>query len=330
MKRIISLIILLITLITTTGVKAFNIETSNDLNINILSSTKTFTITNEYTDIYYNTDKLILINNEFHIIDPTTTRIIIKNNDDLTTINLNFVSPTVEEISLKKNNDYYYVYYNNEILYGDFNFIVDDKEVTALCASGNVVSLNYNDSIITINSNNNRSIFSEYFILILGLSLLFLIILYLVYLFIPKNYYKKLTKYAKKILNYYQKDRSNKQILFDTKVGLINISTAFRGIPSSDPKYDEIKNIINKMNLAMENLLKIDYFKNNYDIKDYFKFKLELLIKTLDNGNYSYKEKKEEVIKKINILKPEQMDKEQEDAYHYLEGIGIINKKDKN
>lgn len=330
MKKIIFFLLLVISIFGTCyQANAFTIDDETNKNLNIISSTQQFDLDLEFDNLIYDKNKLYSTDlKHFIIIDPSPTRLILDPDTNLVIIDLNFVSPQASELSLTLINDTYYVYYAGERLYGDFNFLVDGKEVIANNVKGLDVKLSYEGSIISNIVEPKRGIITEYIVLFVGAALLLLILGYLIYLFIPKNYYKKMAKTAKGIITFFNKDKSLKQNILSLKIKLGNLTIQFRAISPNDPKYKDLKSALNEMNLTLENIIKLASFYKEEDLnglKDYFTVKAHNFIQLLDNGNYSFKDHDKHKFK-TELLKPNVMNKEQEDALHYLEGIDVINK----
>lgn len=331
MKKIILIILLLITFLIPLNVEGFDIN--NDGSINILSSTKSFTYGDKTDTFIYDNNLLYLKENtnEFIIITPTNTNIIINPNNENKILSLNYVTPEASELSLKLIDDTYYVYYNDNILYGDFSFNVDGNEVNSLNAKGDNVSLIYNDTTITINNTPTRGLISDFIILIIGIIVILIVIAYIIYLFFPRNYHKELYKASKRLINYLNKNKNVKQVILNLRIKVTNLNTLFRGIKEEDPIYYSIKMNLNEINLTLDNVIKVNTLikeEDKINLINYFKLRINNIITLLNNGNYKFKNNKKDQHKKIKIdlLKPKQLDKQEEDALHYLEGVNIIKK----
>lgn len=325
MKRIILFLSLILSLVLSFNVHGFNIDSEME-SLNIYSKTLTFTIDFEVDEVVYDHDILYTNDNKtFVIVTPTSTRLLINPNGEQKIINLNFVTPQAAEVSLKEIDNNYYVFYNNDILYGDFNFIADGKEVTSLYVSGNNVSLIYDNTTITNQTNNHISDMTYYIVLGVGLSLVLIIIVYLVYLLSPKNYTKKFNKAVINLRKTLEKNKKPQKIIFIIKLKLVNINNLFKSLDKEHPVYLDIKKNLNELNLILDNINKLDNFIEVIDLE-----KLRIRFITLLNNIVSNND--------INIYKtnfksnkvtnnPNKINKSiSEDAYRYLEGSDLIKK----
>lgn len=328
MKKIVFFLVVFCAFFAGYQAKAFSLDTNN-ATYNILSDTTSFSLDEKAEDVIY--DKNILYTNDnlnFVIITPTNTRLLINPETNSTLISLNFVSPEPSLLSLRQAEDnYYYVFYEDEILYGDFNFVVDGKNVIDYRASGNNVSLKYEDSTIYTTSKRNISDITYYIVLGVGIFFVLVIIIYLVYLFSPKNYTKK---FMKAVLNLRQaliKDKKPNKIFFSLKIKLTNINSLFKGLNQKHSVYSDIKKNLNDLNLVIDSLDKlVDYKRevNLANLKEYFILRLDNIIKLASTNNLD--KPKYQFVKKKDISKNKPMTKQEEDAYRYLEGTNIIEK----
>ncbi len=330
MKKLILVLSIFLISIIAIPTKAFELDLNQETTINILADTKEFSYVINSTDIIYDENKLYRTEHDtFIVIDPTTTRIIVNPDANYYIINLNFVTPNASDLSLKKFDNKYYVYYNEQILYGDFNFIVDGQDIKGLYAIGEKITLNYQDTTISNIQPKKYNEITEIVIFILGVSLIFVILGYLIYLFMPKNYYKRMNKTAKKIINLNTKNKVAQNIL-KIRFKLTDLNIQFRAISSTDPIHTKLKKIINEMNLVMENIIKVNGITNdisNDSLLLFYKNKAQQLINILDNGNYKFKDLKANNKPNKKIFVNKLPNKEEQDAIHYLEGVNIINNK---
>lgn len=328
MKRIILFLSLILSLVLSFNVQSFNIDSEME-SLNIYSKTLTFTIDFEVDEVVYDHDILYTNDNKtFVIVTPTSTRLLINPNGEQKIINLNFVTPQVSEVSLKLIDNNYYVFYNNDILYGDFNFIADGKEVTSLYVSGNNVSLIYDNTTITNQINNHISDMTYYIVLGVGLSLVLIIIVYLVYLLSPKNYTKKFNKAVINLRKTLEKNKKPQKIIFIIKLKLVNINNLFKSLDKEHPVYLDIKKNLNELNLILDNINKLDNFIEVIDLE-----KLRIRFITLLNNINNIVSNNDINIYKTNFKSnkvtnnPNKINKSiSEDAYRYLEGSDLIKK----
>lgn len=328
MKRIILFLSLILSLVLSFNVQGFNID-SETKSLNIYSKTLTFTIDFEVDEVVYDHDILYTNDNKtFVIVTPTSTRLLINPNGEQKIINLNFVTPQAAEVSLKEIDNNYYVFYNNDILYGDFNFIADGKEVTSLYVSGNNVSLIYDNTTITNQINNHISDMTYYIVLGVGLSLVLIIIVYLVYLLSPKNYTKKFNKAVINLRKTLEKNKKPQKIIFIIKLKLVNINNLFKSLDKEHPVYLDIKKNLNELNLILDNINKLDNFIEVIDLE-----KLRIRFITLLNNINNIVSNNDINIYKTNFKSnkvtnnPNKINKSiSEDAYRYLEGSDLIKK----
>ena len=328
MKRIILFLSLILSLVLSFNVQGFNID-SEMKSLNIYSKTLTFTIDFEVDEVVYDHDILYTNDNKtFVIVTPTSTRLLINPNGEQKIINLNFVTPQASEVSLKLIDNNYYVFYNNDILYGDFNFIADGKEVTSLYVSGNNVSLIYDNTTITNQINNHISDMTYYIVLGVGLSLVLIIIVYLVYLLSPKNYTKKFNKAVINLRKTLEKNKKPQKIIFIIKLKLVNINNLFKSLDKEHPVYLDIKKNLNELNLILDNINKLDNFIEVIDLE-----KLRIRFITLLNNINNIVSNNDINIYKTNFKSnkvtnnPNKINKSiSEDAYRYLEGSDLIKK----
>lgn len=328
MKRIILFLSLILSLVLSFNVQGFNIDSEME-SLNIYSKTLTFTIDFEVDEVVYDHDILYTNNNKtFVIVTPTSTRLLINPNGEQKIINLNFVTPQASEVSLKLIDNNYYVFYNNDILYGDFNFIADGKEVTSLYVSGNNVSLIYDNTTITNQINNHISDMTYYIVLGVGLSLVLIIIVYLVYLLSPKNYTKKFNKAVINLRKTLEKNKKPQKIIFIIKLKLVNINNLFKSLDKEHPVYLDIKKNLNELNLILDNINKLDNFIEVIDLE-----KLRIRFITLLNNINNIVSNNDINIYKTNFKSnkvtnnPNKINKSiSEDAYRYLEGSDLIKK----
>lgn len=328
MKRIILFLSLILSLVLSFNVQGFNID-SETKSLNIYSKTLTFTIDFEVDEVVYDHDILYTNDNKtFVIVTPTSTRLLINPNGEQKIINLNFVTPQAAEVSLKEIDNNYYVFYNNDILYGDFNFIADGKEVTSLYVSGNNVSLIYDNTTITNQTNNHISDMTYYIVLGVGLSLVLIIIVYLVYLLSPKNYTKKFNKAVINLRKTLEKNKKPQKIIFIIKLKLVNINNLFKSLDKEHPVYLDIKKNLNELNLILDNINKLDNFIEVIDLE-----KLRIRFITLLNNINNIVSNNDINIYKTNFKSnkvtnnPNKINKSiSEDAYRYLEGSDLIKK----
>lgn len=328
MKRIILFLSLILSLVLSFNVQGFNIDSEME-SLNIYSKTLTFTIDFEVDEVVYDHDILYTNDNKtFVIVTPTSTRLLINPNGEQKIINLNFVTPQVSEVSLKLIDNNYYVFYNNDILYGDFNFIADGKEVTSLYVSGNNVSLIYDNTTITNQINNHISDMTYYIVLGVGLSLVLIIIVYLVYLLSPKNYTKKFNKAVINLRKTLEKNKKPQKIIFIIKLKLVNINNLFKSLDKEHPVYLDIKKNLSELNLILDNINKLDNFIEVIDLE-----KLRIRFITLLNNINNIVSNNDINIYKTNFKSnkvtnnPNKINKSiSEDAYRYLEGSDLIKK----
>ena len=328
MKRIILFLSLILSLVLSFNVQGFNIDSEME-SLNIYSKTLTFTINFEVDEVVYDHDILYTNDNKtFVIVTPTSTRLLINPNGEQKIINLNFVTPQASEVSLKLIDNNYYVFYNNDILYGDFNFIADGKEVTSLYVSGNNVSLIYDNTTITNQINNHISDMTYYIVLGVGLSLVLIIIVYLVYLLSPKNYTKKFNKAVINLRKTLEKNKKPQKIIFIIKLKLVNINNLFKSLDKEHPVYLDIKKNLNELNLILDNINKLDNFIEVIDLE-----KLRIRFITLLNNINNIVSNNDINIYKTNFKSnkvtnnPNKINKSiSEDAYRYLEGSDLIKK----
>ncbi len=328
MKRIILFLSLILSLVLSFNVQGFNIDSEME-SLNIYSKTLTFTIDFEVDEVVYDHDILYTNDNKtFVIVTPTSTRLLINPNGEQKIINLNFVTPQASEVSLKLIDNNYYVFYNNDILYGDFNFIADGKEVTSLYVSGNNVSLIYDNTTITNQINNHISDITYYIVLGVGLSLVLIIIVYLVYLLSPKNYTKKFNKAVINLRKTLEKNKKPQKIIFIIKLKLVNINNLFKSLDKEHPVYLDIKKNLNELNLILDNINKLDNFIEVIDLE-----KLRIRFITLLNNINNIVSNNDINIYKTNFKSnkvtnnPNKINKSiSEDAYRYLEGSDLIKK----
>lgn len=328
MKRIILFLSLILSLVLSFNVQGFNIDSEME-SLNIYSKTLTFTIDFEVDEVVYDHDILYTNDNKtFVIVTPTSTRLLINPNGEQKIINLNFVTPQASEVSLKLIDNNYYVFYNNDILYGDFNFIADGKEVTSLYVSGNNVSLIYDNTTITNQINNHISDMTYYIVLGVGLSLVLIIIVYLVYLLSPKNYTKKFNKAVINLRKTLEKNKKPQKIIFIIKLKLVNINNLFKSLDKEHPVYLDIKKNLNELNLILDNINKLDNFIEVIDLE-----KLRIRFITLLNNINNIVSNNDINIYKTNFKSnkvtnnPNKINKSiSEDAYRYLEGSDLIKK----
>lgn len=328
MKRIILFLSLILSLVLSFNVQGFNIDSEME-SLNIYSKTLTFTIDFEVDEVVYDHDILYTNDNKtFVIVTPTSTRLLINPNGEQKIINLNFVTPQAYEVSLKLIDNNYYVFYNNDILYGDFNFIADGKEVTSLYVSGNNVSLIYDNTTITNQINNHISDMTYYIVLGVGLSLVLIIIVYLVYLLSPKNYTKKFNKAVINLRKTLEKNKKPQKIIFIIKLKLVNINNLFKSLDKEHPVYLDIKKNLNELNLILDNINKLDNFIEVIDLE-----KLRIRFITLLNNINNIVSNNDINIYKTNFKSnkvtnnPNKINKSiSEDAYRYLEGSDLIKK----
>ncbi len=328
MKRIILFLSLILSLVLSFNVQGFNIDSEME-SLNIYSKTLTFTIDFEVDEVVYDHDILYTNDNKtFVIVTPTSTRLLINPNGEQKIINLNFVTPQATEVSLKEIDNNYYVFYNNDILYGDFNFIADGKEVTSLYVSGNNVSLIYDNTTITNQINNHISDMTYYIVLGVGLSLVLIIIVYLVYLLSPKNYTKKFNKAVINLRKTLEKNKKPQKIIFIIKLKLVNINNLFKSLDKEHPVYLDIKKNLNELNLILDNINKLDNFIEVIDLE-----KLRIRFITLLNNINNIVSNNDINIYKTNFKSnkinnnPNKINKSiSEDAYRYLEGSDLIKK----
>lgn len=328
MKRIILFLSLILSLVLSFNVQGFNIDSEME-SLNIYSKTLTFTIDFEVDEVVYDHDILYSNDNKtFVIVTPTSTRLLINPNGEQKIINLNFVTPQAAEVSLKEIDNNYYVFYNNDILYGDFNFIADGKEVTSLYVSGNNVSLIYDNTTITNQTNNHISDMTYYIVLGVGLSLVLIIIVYLVYLLSPKNYTKKFNKAVINLRKTLEKNKKPQKIIFIIKLKLVNINNLFKSLDKEHPVYLDIKKNLNELNLILDNINKLDNFIEVIDLE-----KLRIRFITLLNNINNIVSNNDINIYKTNFKSnkvtnnPNKINKSiSEDAYRYLEGSDLIKK----
>ena len=328
MKRIILFLSLILSLVLSFNVQGFNIDSEME-SLNIYSKTLTFTIDFEVDEVVYDHDILYTNDNKtFVIVTPTSTRLLINPNGEQKIINLNFVTPQAAEVSLKEIDNNYYVFYNNDILYGDFNFIADGKEVTSLYVSGNNVSLIYDNTTITNQINNHISDMTYYIVLGVGLSLVLIIIVYLVYLLSPKNHTKKFNKAVINLRKTLEKNKKPQKIIFIIKLKLVNINNLFKSLDKEHPVYLDIKKNLNELNLILDNINKLDNFIEVIDLE-----KLRIRFITLLNNINSIVSNNDINIYKTNFKSnkvtnnPNKINKSiSEDAYRYLEGSDLIKK----
>ena len=328
MKRIILFLSLILSLVLSFNVQGFNIDSEME-SLNIYSKTLTFTIDFEVDEVVYDHDILYTNDNKtFVIVTPTSTRLLINPNGEQKIINLNFVTPQAAEVSLKEIDNNYYVFYNNDILYGDFNFIADGKEVTSLYVSGNNVSLIYDNTTITNQINNHISDITYYIVLGVGLSLVLIIIVYLVYLLSPKNYTKKFNKAVINLRKTLEKNKKPQKIIFIIKLKLVNINNLFKSLDKEHPVYLDIKKNLNELNLILDNINKLDNFIEVIDLE-----KLRIRFITLLNNINNIVSNNDINIYKTNFKSnkvtnnPNKINKSiSEDAYRYLEGSDLIKK----
>ena len=238
------------------------------------------------------------------------------------------MTPQATEVSLKEIDNNYYVFYNNDILYGDFNFIADGKEVTSLYVSGNNVSLIYDNTTITNQINNHISDMTYYIVLGVGLSLVLIIIVYLVYLLSPKNYTKKFNKAVINLRKTLEKNKKPQKIIFIIKLKLVNINNLFKSLDKEHPVYLDIKKNLNELNLILDNINKLDNFIEVIDLE-----KLRIRFITLLNNINNIVSNNDINIYKTNFKSnkinnnPNKINKSiSEDAYRYLEGSDLIKK----
>lgn len=328
MKRIILFLSLILSLVLSFNAQGFNIDSEME-SLNIYSKTLTFTIDFEVDEVVYDHDILYTNDNKtFVIVTPTSTRLLINPNGEQKIINLNFVTPQTAEVSLKEIDNNYYVFYNNDILYGDFNFIADGKEVTSLYVSGNNVSLIYDNTTITNQTNNHISDMTYYIVLGVGLSLVLIIIVYLVYLLSPKNYTKKFNKAVINLRKTLEKNKKPQKIIFIIKLKLVNINNLFKSLDKEHPVYLDIKKNLNELNLILDNINKLDNFIEVIDLE-----KLRIRFITLLNNINNIVSNNDINIYKTNFKSnkvtnnPNKINKSiSEDAYRYLEGSDLIKK----
>lgn len=328
MKRIILFLSLILSLVLSFNVQGFNIDSEME-SLNIYSKTLTFTIDFEVDEVVYDHDILYTNDNKtFVIVTPTSTRLLINPNGEQKIINLNFVTPQAAEVSLKEIDNNYYVFYNNDILYGDFNFIADGKEVTSLYVSGNNVSLIYDNTTITNQINNHISDMTYYIVLGVGLFLVLIIIVYLVYLLSPKNYTKKFNKAVINLRKTLEKNKKPQKIIFIIKLKLVNINNLFKSLDKEHPVYLDIKKNLNELNLILDNINKLDNFIEVIDLE-----KLRIRFITLLNNINNIVSNNDINIYKTNFKSnkvtnnPNKINKSiSEDAYRYLEGSDLIKK----
>ena len=328
MKRIILFLSLILSLVLSFNVQGFNIDSEME-SLNIYSKTLTSTIDFEVDLVVYDHDILYTNDNKtFVIVTPTSTRLLINPNGEQKIINLNFVTPQAAEVSLKEIDNNYYVFYNNDILYGDFNFIADGKEVTSLYVSGNNVSLIYDNTTITNQINNHISDMTYYIVLGVGLSLVLIIIVYLVYLLSPKNHTKKFNKAVINLRKTLEKNKKPQKIIFIIKLKLVNINNLFKSLDKEHPVYLDIKKNLNELNLILDNINKLDNFIEVIDLE-----KLRIRFITLLNNINSIVSNNDINIYKTNFKSnkvtnnPNKINKSiSEDAYRYLEGSDLIKK----
>lgn len=328
MKRIILFLSLILSLVLSFNVQGFNIDSEME-SLNIYSKTLTFTIDFEVDEVVYDHDILYTNDNKtFVIVTPTSTRLLINPNGEQKIINLNFVTPQASEVSLKLIDNNYYVFYNNDILYGDFNFIADGKEVTSLYVSGNNVSLIYDNTTITNQINNHISDMTYYIVLGVGLSLVLIIIVYLVYLLSPKNYTKKFNKAVINLRKTLEKNKKPQKIIFIIKLKLVNINNLFKSLDKEHPVYLDIKKNLNELNLILDNINKLDNFIEVIDLE-----KLRIRFITLLNNINNIVSNNDINIYKTNFKSNKVTNNSNkinksisEDAYRYLEGSDLIKK----
>lgn len=328
MKRIVLFLSLILSLVLSFNVQGFNIDSEME-SLNIYSKTLTFTIDFEVDEVVYDHDILYTNDNKtFVIVTPTSTRLLINPNGEQKIINLNFVTPQASEVSLKLIDNNYYVFYNKDILYGDFNFIADGKEVTSLYVSGNNVSLIYDNTTITNQINNHISDMTYYIVLGVGLSLVLIIIVYLVYLLSPKNYTKKFNKAVINLRKTLEKNKKPQKIIFIIKLKLVNINNLFKSLDKEHPVYLDIKKNLNELNLILDNINKLDNFIEVIDLE-----KLRIRFITLLNNINNIVSNNDINIYKTNFKSnkvtnnPNKINKSiSEDAYRYLEGSDLIKK----
>lgn len=269
----------------------------------------------------------------FVVLNPTSTRIFIyKNGIKVKVVALEFVLPTTVSLAIDENGAYYVVNAGSK-LYGDFDWLVDGKEVVANSVFGEDVKLIYNNKEVTYIVESS-GLFNDYFIIIVGFPLFILIVGYVTVLILPINYYKRIYRNSVHLKHKLAKKKNKKLTTFYIylKMKTVVITNYIDMIPDTCPKYKDFKKIGNELSKTTENIGKVlNFFPEDsiIELVNYYCYKLDILINLLDNGSYKFKESKRN-LKVLPTIKKSELapDREQLDAYHYLEGIDIIRKED--
>ncbi len=324
------------------SLKAGAFELPEDANsINVLSGTKEIVLNYDETyDFHYSPNNLFLTRDgnmvKFLNLTNTNSNIFIyRDNKEVRTITLNFVSP--DKLQIIKDGDLYYAGSNGKKIYGDFTWIVDNKEFVGLSTYADpFTKLKYKGEVISYVSL-RPDFLDDIWIIALGAPLLLLVIIYLIYLLMPFNVYKRINRSATKLKNnlltvkakFSDKETINAYILLKSRVG--TLTNYIKMVPEACPIYGDLNKIKSDLLLAVENLSRLG---RNFPVSsidtliDYFIYKMDALIQLLDNGGFNFKEDKKKNKKQpiLPVHDDHELSKEEIDAYHYLEGINVIKK----
>ena len=341
MKKIILVFSLLIALFGISfKANAFELPADAD-SISVLSGTKEIVLNyDESYEFHYSPNNLSMVRDgntvKFLNLTNTSSNIFIyKDGKEIRTISLSFVSP--EKLQILKEGDLYYASDNGKKIYGDFTWVNGETETIGLfCYADTFTKLKYKGELITYVSF-RPDFLDDVWILALGAPLLLIVIFYVGYLLMPFNIYKRINRNALRLKNnlikvktkFNSKETINAYVFLKGKI--TTITNYIKMVPEECPLYKDLNQIKSDLLLAVENLSRLG---NNFPTKsldsllDYFIFKMDSLIKLLDNGSYYFKSDNKPGNKKhsIRLNENHELNKEQIDAYHYLEGINVIKK----
>ena len=324
------------------GINANAFELPNDANsISVLSGTKEITLSyDESYEFHYSPNNLSMVRDgsevKFLILTSAPSNIFIfKDGKEVRAISLSFVSP--DKLQIIKEGDLYYAGDNGKKIYGDFTWVASDKEFVGVSASADpFTKLKYKGELIPYVSFKPEFL-DDIWIIALGAPLLLIVIFYVGYLLMPFNVYKRINRNALRLKNnllvakakFTNKETVNAYVLLKGKI--TTITNYIKMVPDACPIYKDLNKIKSDLLLAIENLNRLgrNFPQESLDsLLDYFIFNMDELIRLLNNGSFNFKEPKAKKTKAIPLQIPEnrELNKEEIDAYHYLEGINVIKK----
>lgn len=167
---------------------------------------------------------------------------------------------------------------------------------------------------------------SDRIIVLLGSIFLIIIIVYIIYILVPQNQYKKFRKelliFKKKLNRLKDKNVSLSSLILNLRFRVLSLSTCFYKIYDKElENYNVCDLYINNLIICLNNLIKVDcsiISNSRNNIYNYYIKNIDNLLKETQNNKIITK--KGFFKNKMNIS----CDLEQMDCVEYLKSIGII------